>query len=163
MAFWSSQTLEGRLDQLVDSPNKDLVDCNAVTLRIGREIYITPGLEQPAPNSHTKQLLDANAPFAIPPGQFAFLLTEEVVTIPPEAMGFISIKATYKLRGLVNVSGFHVDRVGPVRSSSRYSMRAPRRCISNGAYRCSCCGSPTSMRLQKSANRHAAPMAFRRP
>lgn len=24
-------------------------------------------------------------------------------------MGFISIKATYKLRGLVNVSGFHVD------------------------------------------------------
>jgi dCTP deaminase len=24
-------------------------------------------------------------------------------------MGFISIKATYKLKGLVNVSGFHVD------------------------------------------------------
>jgi dCTP deaminase len=109
MAFWSSQALEGRLDQLVDSPNKDLVDCNAVTLRVGREIYITPGLEQPAPNSHTKQLLDAAAPFAIPPGQFAFLLTEEVVTIPAEAMGFISIKATYKLKGLVNVSGFHVD------------------------------------------------------
>jgi dCTP deaminase len=32
-----------------------------------------------------------------------------LVTIPSEAMGFISIKATYKLRGLVNVSGFHVD------------------------------------------------------
>ena len=45
----------------------------------------------------------------IPPGQFAFLLTEEVITIPPEVMGFISIKATFKLRGLVNVSGFHVD------------------------------------------------------
>jgi dCTP deaminase len=109
MAFWSSQTLEERLDQLVDSPNKDLVDCNAVTLRVGGQIYITPGLDQPAPNSHTKQLLHADAPFAIPPGQFAFLLTEEVVTIPSKAMGFISMKATYKLKGLVNVSGFHVD------------------------------------------------------
>lgn len=77
MAFWSSQTLDSRLGELVNNPNKDLVDCNAVTLRVGREIYITPGLEQPAPNSHTKQLLEDGAPFAIPPGQFAFLLTEE--------------------------------------------------------------------------------------
>lgn len=46
---------------------------------------------------------------AIPPGQFAFLLTEEKISIPPELMGLISIKATYKLKGLVNVSGFHVD------------------------------------------------------
>ncbi len=109
MTFWSSQTLEANLGTLVDQPDPNLVDCNALTLRIGREIYITPGLEQPTPNSHTKQLLDPDAPFAIPPGQFAFLLTEEAVTIPPETMGFISIKATYKLRGLVNVSGFHVD------------------------------------------------------
>lgn len=29
--------------------------------------------------------------------------------MPPKAMGFISMKATYKLKGLVNVSGFHVD------------------------------------------------------
>jgi dCTP deaminase len=87
MPFWSSQTLEARLKELVDPPNEDLVDCNAVTLRVGREVYITPGFEQPNPNSHTKQLLSEGAPFAIPPGQFAFLLTEEVVTVPPEAMG----------------------------------------------------------------------------
>ncbi len=31
------------------------------------------------------------------------------MTIPPEVIGFISVKATYKLKGLVNVSGFHVD------------------------------------------------------
>jgi dCTP deaminase len=109
MAFWSSQKLETNLAKLVDKPDRNLVDCNAVTLRVGREIYITPGLEQPAPNSHTKQLLDNSAPFTVPPGQFAFLLTEEVVTIPPEVMGFISIKATFKSKGLVNVSGFHVD------------------------------------------------------
>jgi dCTP deaminase len=87
-----------------------------VTLRVGGEVYITPGLEQPNPSTHTKRLLDSKAAFAIPPGQFAFLLTEEVVTIPPEVMGFISIKATFKSKGLVNVSGFHVDPgwVGPL-------------------------------------------------
>ncbi|ESX21050.1 hypothetical protein X765_31585 [Mesorhizobium sp. LSHC440B00] len=95
--------------KLVDHDHRDVVDCNAITMRVGSEIYITPGLEQPAPNSHTKQILSENAPIAIPPGQFAFLLTEETVTIPVDVMGFISIKATYKSKGLVNVSGFHVD------------------------------------------------------
>jgi dCTP deaminase len=48
-------------------------------------------------------------PFVIPPGQFAFLQTEEVVSVPVDAMAFISMKATFKMKGLVNVSGFHVD------------------------------------------------------
>jgi dCTP deaminase len=47
--------------------------------------------------------------FTIPPGQFAFLLTEEIVTVPADALAFISIRAKNKFRGLVNVSGFHVD------------------------------------------------------
>src|SRR5208337_5222667 len=47
--------------------------------------------------------------FTVPPGQFAFLLTEERVTIPPNAIAFISVRAGVKFRGLVNVSGFHVD------------------------------------------------------
>lgn len=109
MAFWSSQKIEINLVRLTDHPDPKMVDCNALTLRLGSEIYITPGLEQPAPSSHTKQILKSGDPVAIPPGQFAFLLSEEKVTIPPEVMGFISIKATYKLKGLVNVSGFHVD------------------------------------------------------
>lgn len=109
MAFWSSQKLEANLSRLTDYPNAAMVDCNALTLRVGPEVYVTPGLDQPAPLSQTKTLLGPGAPIAVPSGQFAFLLTEEVVTIPPEVMGFISIKAKYKLRGLVNVSGFHVD------------------------------------------------------
>ncbi len=109
MAFWSSQRLERELNDLVGHEDRGAVDCNAITMRVGGEIYITPGLEQASPSSHTKQILGPNAPIAIPPGQFAFLLTEEVVTIPPEVMGFISIKATFKSKGLVNVSGFHVD------------------------------------------------------
>jgi dCTP deaminase len=109
MAFWSSQKIEANLVRLTDYPEPRMVDCNALTLRVGSEIYITPGLEQTAPHSHTKKKLKAGTPIAIPPGQFAFLLTEEKLTIPPSVMAFISIKATYKLKGLVNVSGFHVD------------------------------------------------------
>jgi len=84
-----------------------MIDCNAITLRIGSEIYITPDHE--SSNTHTKQTLSADQAFAIPPGQFAFLVSDEVITISPETMGFISFKAKSKLRGLVNVSGFHVD------------------------------------------------------
>jgi dCTP deaminase len=109
MSFWSSQTLEARLAELVPSATKDQVDCNAVTLTVGSEIYVTPELGAPAPNRHTLTRLAPGEAFTIPPGQFAFLLTEESVAIPPAAMGFLSMKASYKLRGLVNVSGFHVD------------------------------------------------------
>lgn len=109
MTFWSSQKIEANLARLTDYHEPKMVDCNALTLRVGPEVYVTPGLERPAPSLHTKQRLEPGDSIPIPPGQFAFLLTEEVITIPPEQMGFISIKATYKLRGLVNVSGFHVD------------------------------------------------------
>jgi dCTP deaminase len=107
MAFWSSQTLEQRIGQLIDPPDPNLIDCNAITLRVGTEIYITPELEQA--QLQTKQRLRNNQGFLIPPGQFAFLMTEEVVHVPPETMAFISMKTTFKNKGLVNVSGFHAD------------------------------------------------------
>lgn len=109
MSFWSSQTLEARLDELVPNATKDSVDCNAITLTLGSEVYVTPELGATAPNGHTLKRLAPGEAFTIPPGQFAFLLTDESVVVPPSAMGFLSMKATYKLRGLVNVSGFHVD------------------------------------------------------
>ena len=45
----------------------------------------------------------------IEPGEFAVLTTREYVYVPPDLVGFISIRYGYKERGLVNVSGFHVD------------------------------------------------------
>lgn len=45
----------------------------------------------------------------IKPGQFALLLTKEYIKIPKNKIAFISIKASIKFKGLVNVSGFHVD------------------------------------------------------
>jgi len=44
MAFWSSQTLGERIGQLIDPPDPNMIDCNAITLRVGTEIYITPEL-----------------------------------------------------------------------------------------------------------------------
>jgi len=111
MAFWSSQTLEAKIrDQgLIRPPRDNAADCNAYTLRVGPEIYVTPTIEQGSANTHTKIRLSEGAPFTIPAGQFAFLMSEESVEVPTNAMAFISIKARIKFRGLVNVSGFHVD------------------------------------------------------
>ncbi len=97
MAFWSSQTLESKLASLVAPASAGAIDCNAITLTVGPEIYITPTLEGNLHHSHTKKQLSTDESFAIPPGQFAFLLTDEVVTVPPDAMAFISMKATFKL------------------------------------------------------------------
>ncbi|MEQ3727746.1 MAG: hypothetical protein ABNH38_10070 [Tateyamaria sp.] len=47
--------------------------------------------------------------FVIQPGQFAFILTYEKVYISNSSIGFISIRASLKFRGLVNVSGFQVN------------------------------------------------------
>jgi dCTP deaminase len=47
--------------------------------------------------------------FVVKPGQLAILITEEVIQMPENRIGFISVKASSKLEGLINVSGFHVD------------------------------------------------------
>lgn len=107
--FWSGETLTERLPSLIAGFRPEAVDCNAYTLTIGHKVYITPTANSPDPGSHTIRQLADGEHFAIPPGQFAFLETAENVTIPYEAMAFISIKASIKLKGLVNISGFHVD------------------------------------------------------
>jgi dCTP deaminase len=109
MAFWSGQTLRSRLAELVDKPDADNIDCAAYTLKVGPEYYVTPSDGALDPRSTTLQNLVEGQSFAVPPGQFGYVLTEEVVRVPTSAMAFISIRARVKWRGLVNVSGFHVD------------------------------------------------------
>ena len=108
MAFWSGATLAARLPDLIEGFDPDKIDCAAYTLRIGPEAYVSPSTAAEAA-TRTKTVLDHRQDFVIPPGQFAFLLTEERVTVPTSAVAFISMKASIKFRGLVNVSGFHVD------------------------------------------------------
>ena len=70
-------------------------------LRLGKEVFITPEKEP--------KLLKDNQVLMIESGQFAVLMTHEYLTIPQDLLGFITIRFTYKSKGLINISGFHVD------------------------------------------------------
>ena len=107
--FWSGETLRERLKTLINPFNVDRVDCAAYTLAIGSEVYISPNDQTADPTKVTILKLGEEGAFTIPPGQFAFLISEEIVAVPSNALAFISIRAKSKFRGLVNVSGFHVD------------------------------------------------------
>lgn len=107
--FWSGETLGERLEGLIDPFVPERVDCAAYTLSIGPEVYVSPNDQTADPTTVTVRKLDEGDGFTVPPGQFAFLITEEIVSVPPDALAFISIRAKVKFRGLVNVSGFHVD------------------------------------------------------
>ncbi len=56
-----------------------------------------------------KELIEAPGQLPIPSGQFAVLITKEILKVPDSVIGLISIKFGQKFRGLVNISGFHVD------------------------------------------------------
>lgn len=107
--FWSTDTLKERLPVLISDYKEERIDRANYKLRVGQEIYVSPSEKPKSAIEHAKIALSENQGFHIPPGQFAFLLTEEIVTVPADALAFISIRAKYKFRGLVNVSGFHVD------------------------------------------------------
>lgn len=109
MAFWSGETLLKRLPDLIDRFSPDRVDYAAYRLCVGPEVYVTPADDSPDFSSRSKKFLTDKEAFPIPAGQFAFLLTEEIVTVPNDAIALISMRAGTKFRGLVNVSGFHVD------------------------------------------------------
>jgi dCTP deaminase len=108
MTFWSGETIAREVPNLITPFEQGQIDCAAYTLRVGAEVYISPSSTADARSASTRKLQPRET-FIIPPGQFAFLLTEERVKVPNHAIGLISMKAKIKFRGLVNISGFHVD------------------------------------------------------
>ncbi|SDC45454.1 MULTISPECIES: dCTP deaminase domain-containing protein [unclassified Candidatus Frackibacter] len=72
-----------------------------IDLNLGKEAYIT-GSKKPI-------MLKKEEYLTIEPGDFALLETEEIINLPSDLMGFISVRFKYKKMGLVNISGFHVD------------------------------------------------------
>ena len=81
---------------------KDFSESGAsIDLALGDEVFVTPKKEPVE--------LKENQIINIDPGQFAALITEEELDIPDEYLGLITIRFTYKSKGLVNISGFHVD------------------------------------------------------
>jgi dCTP deaminase len=116
MAFWSGQTLKARAkaEGLIDPFDPALVSCSAYELKVGGEAFITrdkadQSLEISQGRTPGHLVPGANESICIPSGQFAFLITAEKVRIPDDSIGLISMKASKKWQGLVNVSGFHVD------------------------------------------------------
>lgn len=109
MPFWSSETLKRKIpaDSLVKPYCEKAVKHCAYELAMGGEAVITekPKLFRKRPRT----TLEPRGPLVIPPGQFGMLLTEEFVKVPHNAIAFISIRAGIKFKGLVNISGFHVD------------------------------------------------------
>lgn len=110
--FWNGKKLESKKSSLIELDNPDdlhkvKVDCASIELTVGSEVYITPSSEN---DPKVKRVLtEKKSQFIIPKGQFALLITEEIVRVPNDALAFISFKAKYKYKGLINVSGFHVD------------------------------------------------------
>jgi dCTP deaminase len=112
-SFWSGEKLLENCG-IVEPFREDQIDCNAYELRMGSLYYRTADTETGKPQ--VKTALKELECFTIPPGQFAYLISKEVVKIPLDAMAFISMKTGIKLQGLINVSGFHVDPgyIGPL-------------------------------------------------
>lgn len=94
--------LEEPYNNVIEPFVKKNVKNGAYELTLGNQVFQT---------GEGKQIkkLEKEETIRIDPGQFALLLTEEYVKIPKDKIAFISIKAGIKFKGLVNVSGFHVD------------------------------------------------------
>src|SRR5690349_1888369 len=105
MAFWSTEKVKEEHSKgcLINPFDGSRVKHGAYELALGPEAFLTSYSEG------KKKILNDSEQLVIPPGQFGLLLTEEQVMVPNNAIGLISIKAGIKFRGLVNVSGFHVD------------------------------------------------------
>lgn len=110
MTFWSGEKLEEELSGLIEGYDPSYVDCAAYTLHLGVRVFVTNEQIYDGDSLEGHPFtLDNKQQFSIPPGQFAFLLTKESVRVPHNATAFISMKARIKFKGLINVSGFHVD------------------------------------------------------
>lgn len=111
MPFWSGETLGLLLPGLISDFDPNRIDCATYRLRVGEQAFVTGDQSSPGPADPLVCVLGAppRHTVRIAPGQFAFLLTLEDVRVPDSAIAFISMRARYKFKGLINVSGFHVD------------------------------------------------------
>src|SRR5947209_15549266 len=98
MTFWSGEKLRDNKNVIIEPPfDEAQIDCNAYTLRMGSSFYCTEDVEGEKAKEQKKTLLSDGECFLIPPGQFAFLLTKEIVRVPDDAMAFISMRTGIKL------------------------------------------------------------------
>ena len=100
---WLTEGRKGNGSTPVLPWREDRVETAGYRLSVGKEYYVNED------GSSSVVKLDHEDTFVVNPGQFAFILTKEKVRISKSAIGFISIRASIKFMGLVNVSGFQVN------------------------------------------------------
>jgi dCTP deaminase len=105
--FLSGKWIEENGPKIINPFHVDQIDCSAYTMRIGSEVYVSPDKIDGREASLIQ--LNREQEIFIPPGQFAFLISREWLNVPVELMAFINLRTKLKSRGLINVSGFHVD------------------------------------------------------
>lgn len=108
MSFWGRERWlaeggKGNRSKPVSPWKEDRVEAAGYRLSVGKEYYVNED------GSSSVVKLGHEDTFVVNPGQFAFILTKEKVRISKSAIGFISIRASIKFKGLVNVSGFQVN------------------------------------------------------
>jgi dCTP deaminase len=106
MAFIGNRNLELLLSsnaKVISPFDPEKIKNGAYELTLGAEVYLTDSKKRTVKNLADGEKIE------IKPGQFALLLTQEYIKIPTNRIAFISIKAGIKFKGLINVSGFHVD------------------------------------------------------
>lgn len=110
--FWSTQTLREKLDRdKIVVPYMDQSRTREANHRLamGDEYFVTKSATDTDVVRGLTTKLKPGASFCIPSGHFGFLVTEEDVHMPADAIGFLSIQTSFKFLGLINISGFHVD------------------------------------------------------
>lgn len=103
MSFWSTQSIRDRGSAIIDPFNEDDAREGSYPLKMGPQAAIS------CDPAELKNLSETDSSIFIPSGQFALLLTEERIRLPLNTIAFISLKTRLKKKGLINVSGFHVD------------------------------------------------------
>ena len=104
--FWNSETMRERLPELIEPFDCSRISSCSYELSMGDQAFVTRRGDN-ATKLSTRYGTSEHV--NILPGQFAQLLVKEYIRIPDDALGLISMKSKYKMSGLVNVSGFHVD------------------------------------------------------
>jgi dCTP deaminase len=112
--FLARKEIETLLDagKLIErgSYDKKYVQQSSYDLRLGSDVYVG-GRGAP------RKLTEAFPYLTLKPGQFAILTCHEKINLQKgdvqkgerSYMAFIAVRTTFKMQGLVNISGFHVD------------------------------------------------------
>ncbi|TXD96731.1 hypothetical protein ES754_06705 [Psychrobacter frigidicola] len=103
MSFLGEQELKDRVEveKIILDFHEDNIKSNHYELTLGQSYCST--------TTNSKVLKAEDNQIVIEPGEFYFLESSETLHIPNNLMAFISIKSKVKFKGLINISGFHVD------------------------------------------------------